>query len=205
MQRLYSKFYFNLQRRSRSQLWSRPALGFVSRLFLASLTLGGVLTSAARAVQFGDGTTHFAGMPRLVEARTTQDQARSWGGRYYFTIAVPEDASEPLARLEIHQQEGSDRLGRFELARTSARLADNTPAPLGPVSLDRDRQTLVATFDPPIPPGQTVRLSLSPWSTPSSGIYLFGVTAFPAGEQPVGQFLGFGRFHFYDGRDILWR
>lgn len=40
-----------------------------------------------------------------------------------------------------------------------------------------------------------------------SGVYLFGVTAFPAGEKSHGQFIGFGRLHFYNdgGSDIDFR
>ncbi|NJN32194.1 MAG: DUF2808 domain-containing protein [Synechococcales cyanobacterium RM1_1_8] len=77
----------------------------------------------AQAVTFGDGSIHFAAMPRLVSAQTTQNQARTWGGRYYFTVDLPVGASEPLGQLVIQQTEGSDRLGRFDLDRTVAFLA----------------------------------------------------------------------------------
>jgi len=34
------------------------------------------------------------------------------------------------------------------------------------------------------------------------GAYLFGLTAFPQGEVPHGQFLGYGRIHFYQGESL---
>jgi Protein of unknown function (DUF2808) len=55
-------------------------------------------------------------------------------------------------------------------------------------------------FNPPVQPGRKVTIALSPQRNPAySGVYLFGVTAFPTGEKSHGQFLGFGRLHFYDG------
>lgn len=161
----------------------------------------------AIAVTFG-GRTHFAGLPRLVSAKTTQSQARTWGGRYYFTISVPEDASEPLGQLVIQQDEGRDRLGRFDLNDTVAFEAGNRQArfEIGSVALDREERSIAIAFEPGIEPGQTIQLGLRPLRTPSAGIYLFGVTAFPAGENPSGQFLGYGRLHFYNNDPgIFWR
>ena len=51
-------------------------------------------------------------------------------------------------------------------------------------------------FDPPVSPGTTVTVALRAKRNPSGGVYLFGVTAFPAGERSWGQFLGYGRLHF---------
>lgn len=54
------------------------------------------------------------------------------------------------------------------------------------------------SFDPPVPPATTVTLRLRPERNPRiSGIYLFGVTAYPTAAKR-GQFLGYGRLHFYD-------
>jgi hypothetical protein len=67
---------------------------------------------------------------------------------------------------------------------------------------DRKTRMVSVTFDPPIAPGQTVTVGLRPVRNPNvGGVYLFGVTAFPAGEKVHGQFLGFGRLQFYEARD----
>ncbi len=69
---------------------------------------------------------------------------------------------------------------------------------LGEVIQERAPRTVFVNFDPPVTPGQTVTIGRSPVQNPRySGIYLFGVTAFPPGEKSHGQFLGYGRFHFY--------
>lgn len=186
--------------------------GFVQpfRALAVALTLTGLhlgLAHQAFAVKVGD-KTHFIGVPRLVSTRTTQDQARTWGGRYYFTVSVPEDASEPLGQLLIQQEEGSDRLGRFDLDETIAFQAGDrrTQFAIESVALNRSERSISVVFEPGIEPGQTVQLGLKPLRTPSSGIYLFGVTAFPEGESPNGQFLGYGRLHFYDNDwGTFWR
>jgi hypothetical protein len=56
----------------------------------------------------------------------------------------------------------------------------------------------VVQFDPPVAPGTTVRVSIPAIANPQSGgTYLFGVTAFPAGENSSGQFLGYSQIRFY--------
>jgi Protein of unknown function (DUF2808) len=69
-----------------------------------------------------------------------------------------------------------------------------------PAGSDRKTQTVSLIFDPPISPGRTITIGLKPWQNPTvEGVYLFGVTAFPAGEKAHSQFLGFGRLQFYRG------
>lgn len=181
------------------------------RFWTVALAIGGLSLGTAHqqglAVTFG-GETHFAGVPRLVSATTTQDQARTWGGRYYFTVAVPEDSSEPLGQLVIQQDEGAARLSRFDLDDTVAFLAGdrNVRFAIESVEVSREERSITVLFESGIEPGQTVQLGLKPRRTPSAGVYLFGVTAFPQGESPSGQFLGYGRLHFYDNdRSVWWR
>lgn len=164
--------------------------------------LGSGATPAARAVQFADGTVHFVQVPRLVEAVSTRNVARTWGGTFYFTLDHPEGAGEPLQKVVIRQREGFDDDLKYDLEESRAfegtRRQRGDEIPLGEVTQDRETQTVVVNFDPPVPPGKTVTLGLRPTRNPYyGGVYLFGVTAFPAGEQAQGQFLGFGRFHFY--------
>lgn len=191
-----------------------PLLTFVLRLSLGTgllmplVSLAPLFQRAAIAVEFSDGTIHFAGVPRLVQARTTRTQARTWGSHYYFTVSVPDDASEPLGQLMLRQDEGADRFGRYELDATIAFVEGDRKqrANLAAIKINRDDRSLTAQFDPPIQPGQTVTLGIRPVQTPSAGIYLWGVTAFPAGDQVAPQFIGYGRLHFYRNKNNLyWR
>ena len=166
------------------------------------LSLAILLTaSSTLAVQFPDGTVSFEQAPRLVEAKTTFKGVGAWGAKYYFTIELPSDAGEPLQRVTLNLRQGADDI-RFRI--------DDTFAFIGPPDGDRELLTQTATidendtisvvFEPPISPGTTVTVGLRPRRNPDlDGVYLFGVTAFPAGEKPYGLYLGPGRLQFYRG------
>nr|WP_238718574.1 DUF2808 domain-containing protein [Petrachloros mirabilis] len=169
-------------------LWTSGLLG------IASVVVG----VSASAVQLADGTTHFVQIPRLESASTTFNGVWFRGAVYYFKISVPEGAGEPLQKVTVAQSEGVDRVA-FNLAQT--RVTDiRRRQSLAVATAQVDAAGAVTVvFDPPLAPGQTVMLGLRPYRNPSvGGVYLFGVTAFPAGEQPQGRFLGFGRLHFYE-------
>lgn len=176
-----------------------------STIFAATLAvtagLWGISNPPTRAIQLADGTVHFEKAPELVAATTTFNSVDVWGATYFFTIAVPFNAGEPLQRVTIAQIEGLDNI-RYNLKDSYAfegkRSREGAKVKLGEVSIDRDKRTVSVNFDPPVPPGKTVTIALRPVRNPfSSGVYLFGVTAFPAGEKAYGLYLGVGRMHFY--------
>jgi Protein of unknown function (DUF2808) len=120
---------------------------------------------------------------------------------YYFTVSLPENAAEPLQQITINQHEGVDYI-RFDLKNSFAfegtRSRKGQRVGLKDTTSDRKTQTVSLIFDPPISPGKTITIGLKPWQNPTvEGVYLFGVTAFPAGEKSHSQFLGFGRLQFY--------
>jgi len=185
----------------------------LSILLSTALVLTGISGTTPRmtqAVQLRDGTVYFVQPPDLISATTTVNSVNAWGATYYFTINIPENADEPLQRVTIKQRDGSSHV-RFRLDDSRAfegtRDRRGTSLTLGEVTHDRDR-TVNVMFDPPVAPGRTITIGLRPVRNPLfSGVYLFGVTAFPPGKKAHGQFLGFGRFHFY-GNDrpfFLWR
>ncbi|MEH2022530.1 DUF2808 domain-containing protein [Nostoc sp.] len=191
----------------------------VATLFGITLSLaigiGGVTVPVTQAVQLRDGLVYFVQPPKLVEATTTYKDVNVWGGTYYFTINVPENAGESLQKVTIAQKEGVENI-RYNLDDTRAfvgtrdaegglRDRKETQLKLGAVTNERETRTVSVNFDPPVTPGQTVTIALRPVSNPSfSGVYLLGVTAFPVGEKSHGQFLGFGRFQFYSNRGSWW-
>lgn len=172
---------------------------------LTLITAMGVTAQVTQAVQLQDGTVSFVQQPDLVEATTTLKGVNEWNATYYFTVNIPQDAGEPLQRVTINQQEGTSDI-RFNLEDSrvfeGTRHRKGTQLKLGEVTQERKTQTVSVTFDPPVPPGKTITIGLRPVKNPMfSGVYLFGVKAFPQGEKSSGQFLGFGRFHFYNGND----
>ncbi|MFH7025584.1 MAG: DUF2808 domain-containing protein [Heteroscytonema crispum UTEX LB 1556] len=155
----------------------------------------------SQAVKLQDGKVYFVQPPRLLDTATTFNDVNVWGATYYFTVRLPENAGESLQRITINQHEGVDNI-RFDLKDSFAfeGTRDNEGQKLGlkDAISDRKTQTVELTFDPPVSPGKTITIALKPVQNPMvEGVYLFGVTAFPAGEISHGQFLGFGRLHFY--------
>jgi Protein of unknown function (DUF2808) len=171
---------------------------------IAATMLGMSLVSIpAIAVRFSDGTVQFAGVPRLGKVTTTDNQAYAWGATYWFTLQVPEDASEPLGQVILRQEQGLDTV-EFNLGRTDAYLNGDRTQTTAVESINPKPDTLDLTFTPPIPPGSTVTIGLRPYTNPrTGGVYLFGVTTAPAGEKVRDQFIGYGRLQFYDR--AFWR
>lgn len=182
-------------------------LGFLSFGTICAAVLSGV---SAEAVQLSDGTVFFTSPPRLEGASTTQNYVRAWVVTYYFTLTIPENSGEPLQKVTIAQERNTDTV-RFSLDETKAfegkRGRLGATLPIQSTTSDPKTKAVTVTFNPPVTAGKTVTISLSPRSNPDySGVYLFGVTAFPPGEKSHGQFLGFGRLNIYDsGRSSLFR
>ncbi len=169
--------------------------------FFCVTTLG-VAHGSVEAIELADGTTYFLNPPRLLGAITSQDGTFIWGATYYFTLELPENAGEPLQKVAIVQEGG---LGRPLFDASSTEVFEGTRNRLGKslaiqnVNLDPDVPALVIEFNPPIPPGRTITIRLYPVKNPTvAGTYLYGVTAFPTGKKPFGQYLGVGQIRIYD-------
>lgn len=154
--------------------------------------------------QAGQERGFFLSPPRLVDAETTFNRVADSNATYFFILELPENAGSPLQQLQITQRDGSSRVRRvqYEVEDTQAFLGtpddQGNALNLSETRFDRESQTFTVTFDPPVPPGTTLTLRLHPERNPRlGGVYLFGVTAYPAGANR-GQFLGYGRLHFYD-------
>ena len=69
-------------------------------------------------------------------------------------------------------------------------------------TFDPNTQTITVIFDPPVPPGNTVSIGLKPVRNPDyGGVYQFGITAYPPGENSPGLYLGVGRLAIYEAGD----
>lgn len=156
------------------------------------------------AVKLPDGTAAFSKGPDLIDVVTTFSQARVWGAKYYFTLKVPENSDEPLGKVVIQQRQGQDTID-FTLNQTVAFYGNHRDKgkniPLATV-VRNDDNSIAVVFDTPVSAGTLLTIGLFPRQNPDSGgVYLFGVTAFPAGEKAQGLYLGAGRLQFYDNFD----
>ncbi|NBD15045.1 MAG: DUF2808 domain-containing protein [Cyanobacteria bacterium] len=144
----------------------------------------------------------FAESPRLLSARPTRNTVEARGVKHYFTLALPDNAGEPLQAVQIKQQQSTENI-EYELEETIAftgeKRSSGTTIAIQDVSLDEATQTITISFTEPIAPGTTFTVGLFPTRNPrSSGVYLFNVTAVPGGKKPLALNLGVARFHFRD-------
>ena len=213
---MLAKQYVFMVKKMRKKVMTAIALLpiFALPVFVGSnqnLVSSDFLTPSAEAVQLRDGKTYFVQLPFLLGAETTINRIYSWNATYYFAIALPQNMGEPLQKLEIAQTEGFDNVDFYSnetiaylQSSSGERVAISSKTEVLP-SQDRDRQKVTITFNPPISPSNELNsklvVGLRPVRNPRyDGVYLFGVTAFPQGDRPNSQFLGYGRLSFYDFR-----
>jgi hypothetical protein len=122
---------------------------------------------------------------------------------YEFTVVVPADAGQPLKAIRISQLPNLETI-KFDLRHSKAyrgtRLTTANQIPLMSIGGTADEPAGEATivFEQPVQPGSVVTLALQVDANPQiAGVYQFGVTAFPVGENSNGQFLGVERINFY--------
>ncbi|MGK7892953.1 MAG: DUF2808 domain-containing protein [Xenococcus sp. (in: cyanobacteria)] len=147
----------------------------------------------------------FRKAPRLLDIYTTYSTVRTRSARYYFDITIPEDAGAPLKSVKIEMRRGQEYIN-YKLEKTVAylgthrRKGDNLT--LETVSRDEETGVITVEFANSLPPGSTFTVGLKPRRNPDySGVYVFGVTVFPQGENPYGLYLGSRSIHFYSGYD----
>ncbi|MDJ0747243.1 MAG: DUF2808 domain-containing protein [Xenococcaceae cyanobacterium MO_167.B27] len=166
-----------------------------------------IIVVSANAVTAPSGKVSFNKSPRLIDAHTTFSEARARGATYYFDVELPPDAGEPLQQILISQRRGAQEI-EFRLDKTVAYIGTHRKKQeslnIASATQDETNQEIKIVFESPIPPGTTFTVGIKPRRNPfHDGIYLFGVTAFPAGEQANGLYLGVGRFHFYRSNDFF--
>lgn len=164
-----------------------------------------MLASANAVTAPSSGVVSFNKSPRLIDAYTTFSGTNIRGAIYYFDVELPQDAGEPLEQIVIRQRQGQQDI-KFRLNRTVAYVGTHrkkkAPLNIATVTQDPDSQAITIVFDDYINPGTTFTVGVKPRRNPFyDGIYLFGVTAFPAGKKSNGLYLGVGRFHFYRSGD----
>ncbi|HAC62815.1 MAG TPA: hypothetical protein DCF68_04590 [Cyanothece sp. UBA12306] len=179
------------------------------KLMLGSLfalsSLLTVICYPSSADQLTDERSFFTKSPRLINVMTTFDGTRVQGATYYYTINLPSQSGESLQYITIQKRQGSENIDYF-IDKTSAfeGTTDNRGKALviQDVNWDQENESIKITLDTLVSPGTTFTIGLKPKKNPEyGGIYLFGITVFPRGENPLGLYLGNGRLQFYGGDD----
>ena len=183
-------------------------IGWINSLLTGSMAVAFLgINSVSKAVEAPDGTVAFESGIALVDTYATFSGVRVRQARYYFDLELPSDLGEPLKKVVIGQRTGSDEVD-FKPDKTTAYLGDhsNKKEQLELTAfVDETTAEITVEFDQPIPPGNSVTIGIKPRRNPDfGGVYLFGVTAYPPGNKPVGLYLGPGRLHFYRSNDFYF-
>lgn len=133
-----------------------------------------------------------------LDAFTTSSDLDGFPATYRVKLTIPATAGRSLQAIKIMQEQNVDTVS-FDPRETQAMLASGQTAPLASIGGAETPGEATVVFNPPIVPGQIVTIDVPVKANPTAdGIYLFGVTAFPEGEDVQSQFLGFGRLHLND-------
>lgn len=158
-----------------------------------------MLVRPSTAIQFPDGRIAFDSPPRLIKAESNYPQP-NMPSTYYFTLDIPANAGEPLKAVKIVQRENLETIDYKDNATRvfqGNRQERGTQVPLVSIGGPTKPGMITVVFDSPVEPGETVTVALKAKRNPTyGGIYQFGVTAYPAGEKSIGQFLGYTRVEF---------
>lgn len=148
------------------------------------------------------GQTFFSHPPHLDRAAAFPNTGYV-ASTYEFTLTIPEDAGQPLKAVTIVQATNVETV-EFDVIHSRAFIgkgrAMGSEIQLASIGGDQPSNPGEATivFGQPVQPGTTITIALAARRNPIwNGVYLFGVTAYPDGENSLGQFLGYGRLSFY--------
>jgi hypothetical protein len=154
-------------------------------------------------------TAYFTKAPRLLGASATSNSVQARGAKYYFNIQLPQDAGTNLQQIAIAQRQGQETID-FRLEETVAYRGTNrdkqVPIAIANIKQNEEIREITIILEKPVSPGTTFTVALKPRKNPFyDGVYLFGVTAFPQGNNPQSLYLGVGRLHFYRANDGFFR
>ncbi|AIE74525.1 MULTISPECIES: DUF2808 domain-containing protein [unclassified Synechocystis] len=187
-----------------------PDLGKIAGLAIASgvalMAFSGDFAMETVVVEAGElrgGVRFFSRPPQLVDSITTFNAVSIPAAKYYFTIALPEQAGEPLDRVVFQQQPNPDPIN-FYPEQTFAFFGDRhnrgQEIALESVNWDKTAGKITVTFAQAIAPGTIITIGLKPWKNPDvPGVYQFRVFALPPGTNSQAMDLGVARFQFYRG------
>ncbi len=178
-------------------------------LCLVSVTCLSTMGLPTTAVQLGDGTTAFNSPPRLEDFVTLDTYTYERRPTYYVTVNLLPEAGESLETLTVSLIEG--RFTQLDYRTDNIRVFEGTRRdrgseyPVATADFDDDSQTLTIRLAEPAEPGQVLTFALDLVRNPRwEGVYLYEVTAAPAGDSPRFQRIGTGRIHIYQREFIFF-
>lgn len=148
---------------------------------------------STQAIEITNGQKAFIRVPRLILSAVTFPYKNSPMARYQFTIEVPENAGEALKAIKVTQKKNLETVV-FNENKTRAVESNNMKGIEIPLAVTEEESKPGETtiiFNTPIKPGNTVTISVKPKQNPFvGGVYLFGINAYPTGDNSQETYLG---------------
>ncbi|WP_308254611.1 DUF2808 domain-containing protein [Geminocystis sp. GBBB08] len=117
---------------------------------------------------------------------------------YIFEIEIPENVGNNVQKIVINQQKNFETITFFPddtrvfiLTQNKQSLDVNST-----LNVTNDKNEIIINLLQPAKPGEKLRLTIRARNPLYGGIYQFGVTIYPEGNNPQSLYLGIGRFHF---------
>lgn len=163
-------------------------MGVATCSFFSSSVISPVLAS-----RLDNGRVVFDSPLELIEL--TPLLSESGSTRYRLVIQIPPSAGESMEALVIAPRRRQASIA-FDLQATEAFLsrANNEVQAIPLASIGGnpvDLNQVLVVFEQPVLPGNQVTVVLTALPSTSSSIHELGVTAYPAGEDSIGQVLGY--------------
>jgi len=148
---------------------------------------------------FAQEISFFRTSPRLVRSHSTFTFPNAIS-TYIFEIEIPKEAENSLNKIIINQQQNTETINFFP-DKTKAFIINNNQQILidnvkTTNNIDDNKNEIIIELNPSIPAGNRVKLEVKARNPLYGGIYQFGVTAYPQGENSRSLYLGIARFHF---------
>jgi Protein of unknown function (DUF2808) len=135
--------------------------------------------------------------PRLVRSHATFSFPNVIS-TYIFDIDIPKNAENNLHKIVINQQENTETITFFP-DKTKAFIINQNQKSLAlnsTLNVTNNQNEVIINLLQPAKQGDKIRLAIQARNPLYGGIYQFGVTVYPEGNNPQSLYLGIARFHF---------
>ncbi|BAQ60936.1 hypothetical protein GM3708_1342 [Geminocystis sp. NIES-3708] len=139
----------------------------------------------------------FRASPRLIRSHPTYTFPDVIS-TYIFDIEIPENADNNLKKIVINQQQNTETITFFP-DKTKAFILNKYQKPLdlnSTLNVSDNQNEIIINLLQPATPGDKIRLTIKARNPLYGGIYQFGITVYPEGNNPQSLYLGIARFHF---------
>lgn len=139
----------------------------------------------------------FRASPRLTRSVTTFSFADVIS-TYIFEIEIPQNAGNNLQKIIINQQKNTETITFFP-DKTKVFILNQNQKPLdvnSTLNVNNNQNEIIINLSQPANPGDKIRLAIKAKNPLYGGIYQFGITVYPEGNNPQSLYLGIARFHF---------